>query len=241
MTYGRITKAQFDEMQFNAGVLVSSFDISSPAIENEDIICATTGGFSLAVEPSYVDLGDGVYMMQPGTAEMMMLTGWSVEASFTCINMSASSIRMVLGSAQNSSDNGIVPKMELQDADYYNLYWIGDRVDGGLVCVKLVNALSDEGVELQTNPKGIGELSVHLTAHSSFESDDMDTIPVEIYSVESRPLFDVVRHQFLVAYNADDYDNFVIDESTGMLTITEGGTWHYDLDVNTGRMEVTSD
>lgn len=239
MTYSKITKAQFNEMQFNAGVLVRSFDMDSPAITDEDIVCATTGGFSIAIEPSYEDTGSGVYMMPPETAEMLIVTGYSVEAEFTAISVKGNTIKWMLGAADGTST--ITPRNEIHDEDFADLWWIGDRVDGGLVCVKLINALSDEGVELQTTPKGFGEISVHLSAHTSFETDDIDTIPVEIYSVESRPLFDVVRHQFLVAYNADDYDNFVIDESTGMLTITEGGTWHYELDVSTGRMEVTSD
>lgn len=237
MTYSKLTKSQFDEMQFNAGVLVRSFDIENPAITEEDIVCATTGGFSLAVEPSYVDLGDGVYMMQPGTAEMMMLTGWSVEASFTCISMSASSIRMVLGSAQNSSDNGILPKMELQDADYNNLYWIGDRVDGGLVCVELINALSDEGISIQTTPKGMGEVSVHLTCHASIE-EDMEAVPVEIYSVEARPFFNVVEHKFLFSYNVDE-DDFRVDEETGILYITNNSGRTYTVNENTGKMEIS--
>lgn len=238
MEYTKVTKAQFDEMQFNAGVLVRSFSIQNPAIQDEDIVCATTGGFSLAVEPSYVDLGDGVYMMQPGTAEMMMLTGWSVEASFTCISMSASSIRMVLGSADNSADSGIAPRMELQDADYNNLYWIGDRVDGGMVVVELVNALSDEGISIQTKPKGMGEVSVHLTCHASIE-EDMEAVPVEIYSVESRPFFDVVQHRLLIAYNVGDLDTFDIDENTGHLIINSDTEYQYEVNTQTGHMEVS--
>lgn len=238
MTYSRITKAQFDEMQFNAGVLVRSFSMNDPAIQDEDIVCATTGGFSLAVEPSYVDLGDGVYMMQPGTAEMMMLTGWSVEASFTCISMSASSIRMVLGSAEDSADNGIVPKMELQDADYNNLYWIGDRVDGGMVVVELINALSDEGISIKTAPKGMGEVSVHLTCHASIE-EDMEAVPVEIYSVERKPFFDVVQHKFLFAYSVDDFEKFDIDENTGHLIISSDTEYQYEVNTQTGHMEVS--
>lgn len=235
MTYTKLTKAQFDEMQFNAGVLVRSFNIHSPAITDEDIVCATTGGFSLAVEPSYVDLGDGVYMMQPGTAEMMILTGWSVEASFTCISMSASSIRMVLGSAENSADNGIVPKMELQDADYNNLYWIGDRVDGGMVVVKLINALSDEGISIKTAPKSMGEVEVHLTCHASIE-DDMEAVPVEIYSVGT-PKFWIQDHIYLYADGVGN-DVFEVDTSTGNLNVTENGIWHYEVDEETGTMEV---
>ena len=235
MAYTKITKAQFDEMQFNAGVLVRSFSMDNPAITDEYIVCATTGGFSLAVEPSYVDLGDGVYMMQPGTAEMMMLTGWNVEASFTCISMSAISIRMVLGSAEDIADNGIVPKMELQDADYNNLYWIGDRVDGGLVCVELINALSDEGISIKTTPKGMGEVSVHLTCHASIE-EDMEAVPVEIYSVGT-PKFWIQDYIYLYADGVGN-DVFEVDTSTGNLNVTENGIWHYEVDEETGTMEV---
>ena len=238
MTYSKITKEQFDEMQFDAGVWVRSFNIQSPAVQDSDIICATSGGISLSVVPSYVDLGDGVYMMPKGTAEMLMVTGWTVDASFTTLGFSGGMIQFVLGASDSGAD-GINPRLDLQDSDFGDLWWIGDRVDGGLVAIHLLNALSDEGIDIHTERQTSGKISVHLTAHASLE-DDMEQIPVEIYSMEGRPIFDVVRHQFMIAYNADDYDNFVIDESTGMLKITEEGKWHYDLDVNTGRMEVTS-
>ena len=236
MTYSKLTKAQFDEMLFNAGVLVRSFDIESPFITDEDIVCATTGGFSLAIELSYEDTGSGVYMMPPETAEMMVVTDCTVEAEFTAISVKGNTIKWMLGAADGTST--IIPRNELYDEDFTDLWWIGDRVDGGLVCVKLINALSDEGFELQTTPKGIGEISVHLSAHTSFETDDIDTIPVEIYSVEGRPFFNVVQHQFLIAYNVDE-DDFRIDEETGNLYITSSGEWTYTVNENTGKMEIS--
>ena len=236
MIYTKLTKSQFDEMQFNAGVLVRSFDMDSPAITDEDIVCATTGGFSLAIELSYEDTGSGVYMMPPETAEMMVVTDCTVEAEFTAISVKGNTIKWMLGAADGTST--IIPRNELYDEDFTDLWWIGDRVDGGLVCVKLINALSDEGFELQTTPKGIGEISVHLSAHTSFETDDIDTIPVEIYSVEGRPFFNVVQHQFLIAYNVDE-DDFRIDEETGNLYITSSGEWTYTVNENTGKMEIS--
>ena len=239
MTYTKLTKAQLDEMQFNAGVLVRSFNVESPSIQDEDIICATTGGISLAVEPSYEDTGNGVYMMPSETAEMLIITGWFVEADFTALSVSANVISLILGAADGTDT--ITPRNELHDSDFNDLFWIGDRIDGGLVVIRLINALSDEGFELQTQPKGMGEVGVHLTAHPSFESEDIDAVPVEIYSIESRPMFGIVRHQFLYAYNVQDEDVFAINTATGMLTITEDSEWHYTLNVNTGRMEVSSD
>ena len=234
----RITNEQFREMEFDAGIWVRSFNIQSPAVEDSDIICATSGGISLSVVPRIVDNGEGVYMMPKHTAEMLMVTGWTVEASFTTLGFSGGMIQFVLG-ASDSSDDGINPRLELQDSDFGDLWWIGDRVDGGLVAIHLLNALSDEGIDIQTERQASGKISVHLTAHASLE-DDMEQIPVEIYSIEARPYFDVMYHQFLYVYNAEE-DVFDLDENTGMLTITQNSDWDYSLNVNTGRMEVSKE
>lgn len=234
MTYSKITKEQFDEMQFDAGVWVRSFNIQSPAVQDSDIICATSGGVSLSVVPSIVDLGDGVYMMPKGTAEMLMVTGWTVEASFTTLGFSGGMIQFVLGASDSGAD-GINPRLDLQDGDFEDLWWIGDRVDGGLVAIHLLNALSDEGIDIQTERQASGKISVHLTAHASIE-EDMEAVPVEIYSVGT-PKFWIQDHIYLYADGVGS-DVFEVDTSTGNLNVTENGIWHYEVDEETGTMEV---
>lgn len=240
MTYSKITKEQFDEMQFDAGVLVRSFSIDSPAIQDEDIVCATTGGFSIVVEPSYEDTGDGVYMMPPGTVEMMELTGWAVEASFTSLGVSPESIKFALGAADidETDIRKIVPRARLKHTDFSDVWWIGDRLDGGFVAINMQKVLGN-GFSIQTTKNGKGQVSVELTCHVSIE-DDTDAVPVEIYSIDNRPWFNVMYHQFLYVDNADE-DVFDLDEETGMLTITQNSDWNYSLNVNTGRMEVSRD
>lgn len=234
MTYSRITNEQFDEMQFDAGVWVRSFNIQSPAVQDSDIICATSGGISLSVVPSYVDLGDGVYMMPKGTAEMLMVTGWTVEASFTTLGFGGGMIQFVLGASDSGAD-GINPRLDLQDGDFEDLWWIGDRVDGGLVAIHLLNALSDEGIDIQTERQASGKISVHLTAHASLE-EDMEAVPVEIYSVGT-PKFWIQDHIYLYADGIGN-DVIEVDTSTGNLNVTENGIWHYEVDEETGTMEV---
>lgn len=234
MTYSRITNEQFDEMQFDAGVWVRSFNIQSPAVQDSDIICATSGGISLSVVPSIVDLGDGVYMMPKGTAEMLMVTGWTVEASFTTLGFGGGMIQFVLGASDSGAD-GINPRLDLQDGDFEDLWWIGDRVDGGLVAIHLLNALSDEGIDIQTERQASGKISVHLTAHASLE-EDMEAVPVEIYSVGT-PKFWIQDHIYLYADGVGN-DVFEVDTSTGNLNVTENGIWHYEVDEETGTMEV---
>lgn len=234
MTYSKITQDQFNEMQFGAGVWVRDFDITNPAIQDEDIICATNGGIGLSVSPTIVDLGDGVYMMPKDTAEMLIVTGWTVDASFTALGFGTDMLSFALGAAD--ADDSITPRSDLKSTDFQSVWWIGDRVDGGLVAVKLLNVLSDEGIEIQTEKQRAGQISLHLTAHASLE-EDMDAVPVEIYSVDGRPFFDVVQHQFLAHYNTAA-DSFSVDEETGQLMIAEQSGWHYTVDAETGRMEI---
>lgn len=236
MTKFRITKDQLDEMQIDAGVLCRNFDVDNPALEEQDVICATSGGISIDIMPSYEDTGKDVYMMEPDTAEMLMLTGWTVGIDFTSISTGAAFIAFALGAAEHA--DSITPRTELEDSDFSDLWWIGDRADGGLVAVRLINALSDGGFSLQTGSNAKGGISLHLTAHGSLEGDS-EAVPVEIYSIEGRPFFNVVQHQWLWAYNISEGDLFRVDESTGQLVVTEAGGYTYDLDEQTGRMEVT--
>lgn len=233
MTYSKITKAQFDEMQFNAGIWVRSFNIQSPAVQDSDIICATSGGISLSVVPNIIDTGSDVYMMPKETAEMLILTGWTVDASFVSLGFSAEAIRFALGAADN--DGSISPRLELQDEDFDSLWWIGDRIDGGLVAIHILNVLSDEGLGIQTEQGKAGQVTIHLAAHGSLE-DDMDAIPVEIYSVGT-PKFWIQDHIYLYADGVRN-DVFEVDTSTGNLNVTENGIWHYEVDEETGTMEV---
>lgn len=235
MTYSKITNEQFKEMEFDAGIWVRSFNILHPEIQNRNIICATSGGISLSVVPNIVDTGSDVYMMPKKTAEMLLLTGWTVDASFVSLGFSAEAIRFALGAADN--DGSINPRLELQDEDFDSLWWIGDRVDGGLVAIHLLNALSDEGIDIQTEQGKAGQVTIHLAAHGSLE-DETDTIPVEIYSIENRPMFDIIENMYLVVCNADG-DIFEVDEETGELYITENGVWSYSLNTETGTMEVS--
>lgn len=236
MTYSRITLEQFNAIQIDSGMWVRSFDINNPAIKDGDIICATTGGISLSIVPRLVDNGEGVYMMPKHTADMMQVTGWYVGASFTSLKISGKMIRFALG-ASDSAEDGIAPRNELQDDDFADIWWVGDRADGGLVAVHLLNALSDEGINLQTSRNNKGQMAVHLTAHASIDGD-MYEPPVEIYSIENRPTFDVVAHKYLVVYDARN-DEFQLDESTGHLYITANSGWTYTVNEESGKMEVS--
>ena len=71
-----VSQDVFDEFQVDAGVLLKSFDPSAPALVDEDIICATTGGINPTCVPTYSDWGEDVDNVPNGMKELMRLDGW---------------------------------------------------------------------------------------------------------------------------------------------------------------------
>lgn len=76
----------------------------------------------------------------------------------------------------------VKPRKDLASADFKDLWWVGDRADGGFLAIKLVNALSTSGFSLQTSKNGKGNISVEFTGHVS--SSNQNEVPMIFYSIE---------------------------------------------------------
>lgn len=182
---GRFTKIPqntFSELQLDAGVCLKTFDPATGAEpKDEDIICATTGGINVSCVPTYSDFGEDVDNCPVNMKELKHLDSWECKMSFTSLGTSADSIQLALGAADIDPTSGAIkPRRDLKQADFSNVWWVGDRADGGLVAVCLKNALSTAGFTLQTTKNGKGQVSVELTGHVSIS--DQDTMPMEFYS-----------------------------------------------------------
>lgn len=184
---GRFTKISqdaFKEMQLEAGLFLNSFDPATPtAPADSAIVCATTGGINVSCVPSFVDFGEDVDNCPNNTKELKRIDGYECTASTTALGTSPAAIKLSLGAADidGTDSSKIVPRMELKDTDFADLWWVGDRVDGGMVAVKIKNALSTGGFVLQTTKKGKGQISMTLTGHMSISAQD--EVPMEFYSV----------------------------------------------------------
>ena len=175
----------FNDLQVDAGVLLKSFDPSSPAApDDEDIICATTGGINVVCTPTYSDYGEDVDNVPNNMMEFKHLDGWDCRLSTTCLGTSVELIRMSLGAADVTAASGkITPRRDLKQTDFEDsIWWVGDKADGGLVAVELKHALSTGGFNLQTTKNGKGQISLELTGHVSLSSQD--TMPMVFYSAE---------------------------------------------------------
>lgn len=179
-----IPQNTFQGLQLDAGVVLRRFDPANPvAPEDEDIVCATTGGINPSCVPTYSDLGEDVDNVPAAMMELKHLDSWECKVSFTSLATDAQSIRLALGAADINAESGaIMPRKDLKQTDFSDLWWVGDRADGGCVAVKIKNALSTGGFSLQTTKNGKGQVSVELTGHISLA--DQTNMPMEFYSID---------------------------------------------------------
>lgn len=180
-----IPQDTFDGLQLGAGVLLNTFDPATPtAPADEDIICATTGGITVACVPTFSDLGEDVDNVPNNMKELKHLDGWECTMSTNSLGTSPALIKMALGCADIDSQDAtkIVPRADLEQTDFSDIWWVGDRADGGMVAVQLKNALSTGGFSLQTTKNGKGQIALTITGHVSI--NDQKTVPMVFYSAD---------------------------------------------------------
>ena len=175
-----IPQSTFEELQLNAGVLLRTFNPTAPAAPEDDaIICATTGGINASCVPTFSDMGEDVDNCPVNMKELKHLDSWECKLSFTALGTSPEAIKLALGAADVSTSK-VTPRKDLKQTDFSDIWWVGDRADGGMVAICLKNALSTGGFTLQTTKNGKGQISVELTGHVSIDAQDV--MPMEFYS-----------------------------------------------------------
>lgn len=187
---GRFTKISqdaFDQLQIDAGVLLSEFDPANPVEpESENIIATTTGGINVVCQPSYSDFGEDVDNVPNNMKEFKHLDGWDCRMSFTSIKFNAENTRFALGAADVTTGTGykkITPRRDLLQTDFKDEMWfVGDKANGGAYAVCLKNALSTGGLSLQTGKNSKGQSTMELVGHVSAAAQD--TMPMDFYDFD---------------------------------------------------------
>ena len=187
MKFTKIPANTFKELQLNAGVLVSEFMPSSGTVTATNIIGATSGGVNFTATPEYTDFGDDIDNCPKNMKELKRLDNWTVEMSGTYLTVNTTVAKALVGAADiDGSDNTkIVPRNDVADADFSDIWWVGDYSDkngatnGGYMAIHLINALSTGGFQLQSGDKAKGQFAFTYTAH--YSNTDPDKVPFEIY------------------------------------------------------------
>ena len=184
MKYTKIPETTFQNLQLNAGVLLSTFNPESATVANESIIGATTGGVNFTATPTFSDYGEDIDNCPKNMMELKKLDSWEISMSGTYVTVDANAVKSLVGAA-DASGNKITPRNDVLLSDFTDIWWVGDYSDkngetnGGFVAIHMMNALSTGGFAIQSSDNGKGNFAFTYTAHYSM--DAQDTVPFEVY------------------------------------------------------------
>lgn len=178
--FTKIPANTFEEIQLNAGVLLSQFVPGTGTFELSNIIGATSGGINFKDTPSFTDYGDDIDNCPKNTKELKKLDGREVSMSGTFVTVNPSMVGRIVGTATISGEK-VTPRDVIEAGDFKDLWWVGDYgdEDGGFVAIHMMNTLSTGGFQIQTGDRSKGNFAFEFTAHYSM--DAQDTVPYEVY------------------------------------------------------------
>lgn len=187
MKFTQIPTSTFEELQLNAGILLSAFEPGTGSFERENILGATSGGVSFTDVPEYQDFGEDIDNCPKNTKELKRVNSREIKMSGTYITVNTQRAKSLIAAADvdESDATKITPRDNLEETDFGDIWWVGDYSDkndetnGGFIAIKLINALSTDGFSLQTGDKSKGQLAFGYTAHYSIE--DPSAVPYEMY------------------------------------------------------------
>ena len=187
--FTKIPTDTFKKLQMNAGILVSEFTPATGAIEDTDIIGATSGGVAFAAVPSFTDFGEDIDNCPKNTMELKRLDQWEITMSGSFVTVDTKVAEMMVGLADIDSGDPtkVVPRVDINlEKDFRDIWWIGDYSDvntgenAGFLAIHLKNALSSGGFNLQSSDRGKGMFEFEFTGHFSMAAQE--DVPFEIYA-----------------------------------------------------------
>ena len=187
MKFTKIPFDAFQKLQINAGILTTDFTPATGTIGEAGQIGATTGGVNFTATPTYSDFGEDIDNCPKNMKELKKLDSWEVKMTGTFVNADTAIAKRLCGAADIGTTDAtkLTRRNDLKDADFDDIWLVGDYSDkngetnGGFIAIKLLNALSTGGFQLQTADKSKGQFAFEFTGHYSMSAQDI--VPFEIY------------------------------------------------------------
>jgi len=187
MKFTQIPANTFKELQLNAGILLGDFDPSDGSFEAADMLGATSGGVSFTAQAEFTDFAEDIDNAAKNMKEFKVLDSWTATMSGTFASLTTALAKMLVGAGviDGTNANKIVPRNDLDQADFSDVWWVGDYSDktgatnGGFLAIHLLNALSTGGFQIQSGDKAKGQFAFEFTGH--YSNAAQDTVPFEIY------------------------------------------------------------
>lgn len=206
MKYTKIPETAFENIQLNAGILVDRFNPATGEIGR--LLGATTGGVQFGDTPEFSDFGDDIDNCPKNMKELKKLISHAVAMSGTFVTIDAATAALLAGAADvdEGDESHIIPRNDLQDKDFKDVWWIGDYSDkntgehAGFVAIHMMNALNTGGFQIQTADRAKGQFAFSFEGHYSMNAQD--TVPYEIYvregSEETQPSILLSKHSVTI-------------------------------------------
>ena len=187
MKFTKIPSDTLQKLPINAGILTTDFTPATGTIGESGQIGATTGGVNFTATPTFSDFGEDIDNCPKNMKELKKLDSWEVKMTGTFVNADTAIAKRLCGAADigTTDTTKVTPRNDLKDADFADIWLVGDYSDkngetnGGFIAIKLINALSTGGFQLQTSDKAKGQFAFEFTGHYSMSAQD--TVPFEIY------------------------------------------------------------
>jgi hypothetical protein len=193
MKFTQVAADAFQNLQLNAGMILTDFNPSNPgtasAIKGNALV-ATSGGATFQSNPTYTDFGDDIDNVPANTKQLKRIDHYEPRISGTGKTANPAALEAFLGAFTKTTSSGVdkyVPNPELATSDFRDIWWVGDYSDnngntnGGFIAIRLMDALNTGGFQLKSNDKGKGDLAFDFLGH--YDIDDVDTVPFEVYAM----------------------------------------------------------
>lgn len=196
MKYTMVPTDTFKHLVLNAGILAKNFTPSTGEIAASDIIGATGDGVTFNASVEYLDFADGIDNMPKNVAELKRIDTIDAKMTGTFKTITSTLAAQLIGAADVTSESGnvkkITPRMNLKDADFQDIWFIGDYSDvnedgsssgkAGFIAIHLIKALSTGGFQLKSANKDKGSFPFEYTGHYSNATPNV--VPYEVYLAE---------------------------------------------------------
>lgn len=187
MTFTQIRETTFEELQANAGVVLTTFDPSTfdGELQRSNILFGTNGGIAVSATPEFRDAAEGIDNAPANMMEFKQLKRRTVRVTGSKITFTPDSVKMDMTAADVSIVEGkadvtkITPRDRLTKEDFMDFWVLGDYGVGGYFAVHIMNALSTGGFNWKTVDEGNGSTDFEYTAHYSIKNPSL--VPYEVY------------------------------------------------------------
>jgi len=185
MKFTQVAANAFEKLQLNAGVLLTEFDPTTGELDRTKIFGATTGGVSFTASAEYTDFGEDIDNVPNNTKELKRLASVTATMSGTFLTVDTITAKRLIGSADIDANGKVTPRADLKNSDFFDVWWVGDYSDintgesAGFLAIRLINALSTGGFQIQSSDQGKGNMSFEFTGHYSLA--DITIVPFVIY------------------------------------------------------------